>query len=58
VSISPAFYEQLFCTKEFFDDFLHLNFLFVFFGQSTLMVEKAAREMMMKLSTGGINLGH
>jgi len=48
---SPTFYEQLFCTKEFFAAFLQLQFIFVIFWQEKIG-EKAARKMLLKLTKG------
>ena len=37
VLIFPTFYEQLFCAKEFFEAFLHLQFVFGIFGNRKLV---------------------
>ena len=51
VSISPTFYEQLFCTKVFWAAFLYLHCRFVIFWCKEIGA-KAARKMLVKLTTG------
>jgi hypothetical protein len=55
VSISPIFYEQLFCTKVFCAAFISLQFGFVIFWQKDFGA-KAALQMLVKLTPGG-NIG-
>jgi hypothetical protein len=54
VSISPIFYEQLFCTKVFFTAFMCLQFGFVIFWQKDFGT-KAAHKMLVKLTPGSRN---
>jgi hypothetical protein len=49
VSISPIFYEQLFCTKVFLRSFVCLQFEFVTFGRKDFGA-KAALKMLVKLT--------
>jgi hypothetical protein len=49
VSISPIFYEQLFCTKAFCAAFMRLQFGFVMFWQKDFGA-KAAQKMLVKLT--------
>jgi hypothetical protein len=49
--ISPAFYEQLFCTKVKIRAFLYWKFGFILFGQIE-MAGKAALKMLVKFTTG------
>jgi len=51
VSISPTFYEQLFCTKLLCAAFLYLQFGFIFFWQKNIGA-KVARKMLVKLAIG------
>jgi hypothetical protein len=51
VSISPIFYEQLFCTKVFCAAFMCIQFGFVIFWQKDFGA-KAAHKMLLKLTTG------
>jgi hypothetical protein len=51
VSISPIFYEQLFCIKVFCTAFMRLQFGFVIFWQKDFGA-KAAHEMLVKLTPG------
>ena len=50
VSISPTFYEQLFCTKVFFAAFLYLQFGFVIFWQKEIGA-KDVHKILVKLTT-------
>ena len=50
VSISPTFYQQLFCTKVFFAAFMCSQFRFVCFGKRKL-APKAACKVFVKLAT-------
>ena len=52
MSISPTFYEQLFCTKVFCTAFMCLQFGFVIFWQKKIGA-KAAHKMLVKLTTDG-----
>ncbi len=52
VSISPIFYEQLFCTKVFCATFFYLQCGFETFVQKIVRA-KAACKMLIKLATGG-----
>jgi hypothetical protein len=49
VSISPIFYEQIFCTKDFGAAFMCLQFGFVIFWQKDFGA-KAANKMLVKLT--------
>jgi hypothetical protein len=49
MSISPIFYEQLFCTKVFSATFICLQFGFVIFGQKDFGA-KAAHKILAKLT--------
>jgi hypothetical protein len=51
VSISPIFYEQLFCSKVFCTAFMCLQLGFVIFWRKDLGA-KAAHEMLVKLTLG------
>ena len=51
MSISPTFYEQLFCTKVFRAAYLYLRLRFVDFWQKEIGA-KAALKMLVKLSPG------
>jgi hypothetical protein len=51
VSISPIFYEQLFCTKPFCAAFMSLQYRFVIFWQKDFGA-KAAHKMLVKLTPG------
>jgi hypothetical protein len=51
VSISPIFYDQLFCTKVFCTAFMRLQFEFVIFWQKDFGA-KAAHEMLVELTPG------
>jgi hypothetical protein len=51
VSISPIFYEQLFCMEVFCAAFMSLQFGFVTFWQKDFGA-KAAHKMLMKLTPG------
>jgi hypothetical protein len=51
VSISPIFYDQLFCTKVLGADFTCLQFGFVIFWHKDFGA-KAAHKMLVKLSPG------
>jgi hypothetical protein len=51
VSISPIFYEQLFCPKVFCAAFICLQFGFVIFWQKEFCA-KAAYKMLVKLTPG------
>jgi hypothetical protein len=51
VSISPIFYEQLFCTKVFCAAFMCIQFGFVIFWQKDFGA-KAAHKMLLKLIRG------
>ena len=51
VSISPTFYEQLFCTKVLNTAFLCLQLGFVIFWPKKISA-KAARKMLVKLTQG------
>jgi hypothetical protein len=51
VSISPTFYEYLFCMKVLCKAFLYLHFGFVIFCRKNI-IEKCVRKMLMKLTTG------
>jgi len=51
VSISPIFYEQLFCTEVFCTAFLLIQFGFVIFWQKNVGA-KAVCKMLVKLTTG------
>ncbi len=50
VSISPAFYKQIFCTKVFAAAFLYLQFGFVIFWQKNIGTKDASK-MLVKLTT-------
>ncbi len=54
VSISPIFYEQLFCMKVFYAAFMCLQFGFVIFWRKDFDA-KAAHKMLVKLPPGGKN---
>ena len=51
VSISPTFYKQLFCAKDFRAAFLHLHCRFKLFRRKEIGT-KAARKMLVKLTQG------
>ena len=55
VSISPTFYEQVFCTKVFCEASLCLQFGFVLFWQKEIDT-KAARNVLVKLTTAPYKL--
>jgi hypothetical protein len=52
VSISPIFYEQLFCAKDFCAAFMCLKFGFIIFWQKDFGA-KAAHKILVKLTLGG-----
>ncbi len=53
VSISPIFYEQIFCTKVFCAAFICLQFKFVIFWQKDFGA-KAVNKLLVKLTPGAI----
>ena len=54
VSISPTFYKQLFCTKDFRTAFLYLHCRFKLFQRKEIGA-KAACKMLAKLTPAGVN---